>query len=396
MEHVLRLKSFHKKQQEVFDAFNKYKIICIMAGRQSGKSFFAKQLIVELLLDGKRCLYFTPEYRLSNLFLEEISEMLGPLVSKKNIKDSQLTTLTGGFLSFYTDSNAVKVRGNTMIDFIVIDEASFFTNLRSKLDADITPTQAAAPDGKLLLISTPLGYNDFSNYYLQGLEENEYIKSFKFTYKDNPYISEDFIEMKRKELPDRIFRQEYDAELLNLECIFGDVDACIKPLSTKPTVCYGIDVASLQDYAVIIGLDEDCNMTYFDRFQGNLKEVVRKGMLLDPNIPINIDRTGNGLGPFQELSSLRKNVNGYNFTNESKSNIMFMLMDAIDKKTISYNEITANELKAMEMTRTPTGNFKYQGKSGFHDDCVIALGLALELHKRLSYKSDRFYRPRTK
>ena len=41
------------------------------------------------------------------------------------------------------------------------------------------------------------------------------------------------------------------------------------------------------------------------------------------------------------------------------------------------------ELEAFEYTTTPEGNIKTGAPSGYHDDCVIALGMAaLALRKR--------------
>ena len=42
---------------------------------------------------------------------------------------------------------------------------------------------------------------------------------------------------------------------------------CVRELSKKAAVCYGIDLAKSFDFTVIVGLDEDCNVCHFDRFQ---------------------------------------------------------------------------------------------------------------------------------
>ena len=70
-------------------------------------------------------------------------------------------------------------------------------------------------------------------------------------------------------------------------------------------------------------------------------------------------------------------VEGYNFTSPSKQKLMEGLAVAIQSKLVGYPEgdIT-NELDGFEYEYTRTG-VKYSAPDGLHDDCVMALALAV-------------------
>ena len=57
---------------------------------------------------------------------------------------------------------------------------------------------------------------------------------------------------------------------------------------------FGIDLAKSFDYTVIIGLDINGNVSYFERFQKDWKQTKDHILTLDRNKPIMIDSTGVG------------------------------------------------------------------------------------------------------
>lgn len=71
-------------------------------------------------------------------------------------------------------------------------------------------------------------------------------------------------------------------------------------------------------------------------------------------------------------------VEGFQFTNTSKQQLIEHLAVLIEKQQIKFPDIRVlvNELSSYEYELTRAGNVRYNAPSGLHDDCVIALALA--------------------
>jgi len=148
-------------------------------------------------------------------------------------------------------------------------------------------------------------------------------------------------------------------------------------MSSKRVVYWGVDLAKSQDYTVIIGLDEDGAVCRFDRFQKSweLTEEILANTLKGESCYM--DSTGVGDPIVERMQKRISNLNGYKFSTPSKQRLMEGLQIAIHNKEISIpaNEIL-NELLAFEYQWTRTGA-TYSAPSGLHDDCVMALALAV-------------------
>jgi hypothetical protein len=95
-----------------------------------------------------------------------------------------------------------------------------------------------------------------------------------------------------------------------------------------------------------------------------------------------MDSTGVGDPIFEDLQRDGLNVQGYKFTSTSKQQLMEGLASAIQQRKISFPEghIT-QELEIFEYQYTAFG-VKYSAPQGFHDDCVMSLGLAWHHYTR--------------
>jgi phage FluMu gp28-like protein len=146
-------------------------------------------------------------------------------------------------------------------------------------------------------------------------------------------------------------------------------------MSNQPIVAFGIDLAKSVDHTVIIGLDKDGNVAYFDRFQmdwHNTKENIKRL----PRCPILIDSTGVGDPITEDLKRENIMVEGLKFTSQSKQQLMEGLATAIQQARIGFPDgVIVNELEVFEYQFTSNG-VRYSAPSGFHDDCVMALALA--------------------
>ena len=89
-----------------------------------------------------------------------------------------------------------------------------------------------------------------------------------------------------------------------------------------------------------------------------------------------MDSTGVGDPIFEDVSTEMPWLDGFKFTSDSKQKLIEGLQMAIHDGDITYNEETADELKLFEYTLSSGRRIKYEARTGFHDDCVVALALA--------------------
>ena len=367
----LKLHNPHPAQKQVLDCDKRF--IVMMAGRRFGKSLISQTISIETAVNKKRVAYITPTYQLGKIFFKEIVDLLPLEIYSKNESDLVITFITGGSIRFFTGERLDNLRG-LKFHLAVIDEASFIPNLEDGWLNSIRPTLTDYK-GKAIFLSTPKGKNYFFSLFSKA---EPYWQSFKFTTYDNPYIDPQEIDDARRQLPEVVFEQEYMANPAeNAANPFGSqyIRNCIHPVTTMPVVAYGIDLAKSVDWTVIVGLDEDGNVAYFDRFQMDWHNT-KQTILRLPKCPILVDSTGVGDPILEDLQREGVMIQGLKFTSSSKQQLMEGLQAAIHQGKIGYPEgIISQELEVFEYMYTATG-VKYSAPSGFHDDSVVALALA--------------------
>ena len=367
----LKLHNPHPAQKQVIECDSRF--IVMMAGRRFGKSLISQTISIDTAVNKKRVAYITPTYQLGKIFFKEIVDLLPLEIYSKNESDLVITFITGGSIRFFTGERLDNLRG-LKFHLAVIDEASFIPNLEDGWLNSIRPTLTDYK-GKAIFLSTPKGKNYFFSLFSKAEPDWQ---SFKFTTYDNPYIDPNEIDDARKQLPEVVFEQEYMANPAeNAANPFGSqyIRNCIHPVTTMPVVAYGIDLAKSVDWTVIVGLDEDGNVAYFDRFQMDWHNT-KQTILRLPKCPILVDSTGVGDPILEDLQREGVMIQGLKFTSSSKQQLMEGLQAAIHQGKIGYPEgIISQELEVFEYQYTATG-VKYSAPSGFHDDAVMALALA--------------------
>jgi phage FluMu gp28-like protein len=208
-------------------------------------------------------------------------------------------------------------------------------------------------------------------------------------------------------LPDHVFRELYLAEPSDDEGNpFGaqHVRNCFAPLSKRPAVAWGWDLARKMDWTVGIGLDADGRVCEALRFQKPWHEQVDIIKKFVQNTPALVDETGVGDPIIEAIKQpVKKGGNGaevielscprlegYRFTMASKQMLMEGLALAIHERKIRFPEGPISiELLNFEYEFTRLG-IRYSAPSGMHDDCVCALALAWRCfdNKKLNYDLD--------
>lgn len=234
-----------------------------------------------------------------------------------------------------------------------------------------------------LLIGTPKGRNWFFNVANRGHDpEDDTVQTFTGPSFANPFIDRDEVKRLASEMPERLYRQEILAEFLDDEgAVFRGVRECVGPMSTAPTAALGVDLAKHSDFTVIVGMDVERRVTSFDRFREISWPLQKERIIAAASRGgrVMLDSTGVGDPILDDLIKAGVDVEGYKFTNASKQQLVEGLAIAIEQRelTLPDEPVLVNELEAFEYTVGRTGTVRYNAPEGAHDDCVIALALAL-------------------
>jgi phage FluMu gp28-like protein len=359
----------HINQKPILESQARFNVL--MCGRRFGKSELCLIKIIKTACFGQNLAYITPTYKLAKVFFNKLGNALP---YPKNQSDLKIDFPNGGSVEFFTGERLDGLRGRKFHG-VIIDEAAFISDLESGWLNSIRPTLTDYK-GWAMFLSTPRGQNYFYSLFNKGGEKDW--ASFKYTTYDNPYIDRDEIEDAKMQLPAAVFEQEYMANPMeNAANPFGNehIRNCIRPMSNREPVVFGIDLAKSYDYTVIIGLDSEGNTAFFSRFQKDWNSTKQEILNL-PKKPIIIDSTGVGDPIFEDLQRAGLIINGLKFTQNSKQQLMVGLQTAIQTGRIGYpTGLIVNELEVFEYQYTASG-VKYSAPSGFHDDCVMALALA--------------------
>jgi hypothetical protein len=305
--------------------------------------------------------------------------------------------VSGGItIEFRSAHNPENLVGEGLLD-LWLDECGLIKE-RTWVES-LRPTLAdfSAP---ALFTGTPKGRNWFYRMAMRGLstdpEDAEYAH-FTGPSHENPFIDADELlklEADMREMSVRTYRQEILAEFLSGEgAVFGDVRACMErtggKYSLKKTIVIGADLARKRDWTVFIGLDEDGNVTFFQRWR-NIDWPIQKSKLLAlwqaHGFPwLVIDSTGVGDPFVQEIKLVASDrVDEFVFSPKSKAILVEGLIVAVEQKLLGLPDepILLNELEAYEFRELPSGALRYEAPEGLHDDVVMALGLAWRGHAK--------------
>lgn len=307
---------------------------------------------------------------------------------KANETNRLITLVTGAKIEFKTAEKPDNLYGDDVYA-AVFDE---FTRAREASWHALRSTLTST-GGKCKFIGNVKGRKNWGHQMAMkakaGQPGYEYFKITAYdaaeagmlTKEGKPFLEE--IEEAKRDLPESVFRELYLAEASedgSNPFGFSFIQLCTTVLSTRPPVCFGIDLAKSSDYTVIIGLDQFGQVCHFDRFQKDWMQTVQTIKAL-PRVPMKIDSTGVGDPIVEQVQQGRGNVLAFRFTQSSKQQIMEGLALAIQQRKVLFPEgVIKDELENFEFEYTRTG-VRYTAPEGLHDDCVCALALAYDLHK---------------
>ena len=381
----------HPGQRAVMDLPARFRIVA--AGRRWGKSSMAAHETLRYALEnsGVTIWWVSPSYDQSNDFGFDKIKPLVPvdvLDDVKRTKPRALELSNGSRISFRSAEREDSLRGPGL-DFLVIDEAG--TVPERAWTEELRPALADTR-GDMLAIGTPRGRNWFFDWYKRGQSgDHPDTASVRAPTSQNPHVPDGEIDELRDQMPERAFRQEHLAEFVDdAGGVFDDVrdavaeyDLPVPSGDASGPFAIGADFARHEDYTALAVLDADGRLVAFDRLRETTwTRIQRRIEQLDEEYSpatVAVDATrDNKIVSDLEESGLE--VDPVNFGSRKTS--------LIDNLALSLEggELTLsgdapeliNELEVFEYDMTDTGKVRYHAPSGFKDDAVDALALAVE------------------
>lgn len=268
------------------------------------------------------------------------------------------------------------------VNGVVLDECA---TMKMNVWPEIIRPMLADTGGWALFIGTPRGKNWFFDLWIK---QDPDWHSWHYPTSVNQYIPKKEIEDAKRDMPEKVFRQEFLAEFIDDDMgVFRGVRLCTVGELKAPILgrfyVMGVDLAKHEDFTVLTVLDAlTREVVAFERFQDiswpEQKERIQKLAALYNNAMIIQDTTGVGDPIYDDLLNANVSIQGFKFTNESKRQLIEKLSLSIEQRLITFPKIDVliDELKAYEYQLTSEGRVKFGAPDGKHDDCVISLALA--------------------
>ena len=241
----LTLPNLHTAQDTVHDCNSRF--IVLVTGRRWGKTMYGVYRCIEIAAQGGRVWWVAPTYPMSRVGWRIIMQMGLQIPGCQIHKTDRIITLPGGGTVQVRSGDKPEALRGEGLHLAVLDECAYMQE--SVWVESIRPT-LSDEKGKALFISTPRGGNWFAHLYKYAVKRNDdQWAGFQYVSATNPFLDVDEIESARDTQSDRLFRQEYLAEILD------DVPGALWTRTLLDTTRFpdGIDCPPMK--RIVVGVD---------------------------------------------------------------------------------------------------------------------------------------------
>lgn len=388
----------HAGQQAILRSARRFN--CVACGRRFGKTTLGIALAAHGaphspggLLAGYSVGWFAPSYRLLDEAWRAAGGFLRSMIVRTDAQQKRLELTTGAAFDFWTLEDTDAGRGRKY-GLVIVDEAAMARHLEPTWNAAIRPTLTDYRGGAWFF-STPKGRNYFWQLYQRGTGDAAEWRAHHAPTGANPHIDPTEIEEARRNLPERIFAQEYLAEFLEdgagvFRRVSDAIDDDLLPLlaasrddGSGPGYSIGVDWGRHNDWTVITVVEVPSNrVVAFDRFNrieyAFQLERLRALHTRFPAAQIIAEANSMGEPLIEQLQRMGVPVRAFTTTNATKAAIIEALSLALEQGHLHIPRIPelVRELLAFDQERLPSGAIRYGAPLGQHDDCVMSLALA--------------------
>lgn len=381
----VRLYTPHPGQIPLHDSKARFKVV--NCGRRFGKTLFACNEQVKFALDhnGVLCWWVAPVYRQAKIAYRLMKRALREVLEKWSDTDLRLEIINGSVIECRSCDSPDNLRGEG-IHHLVVEEAAM-------LDGDtwykVLRPMLSDTNGRAIFISTPRGRNWFYHMHQRGTDplQKDY-ESFTCPTSANPYIPREEIEDAKKDLPEDVYEQEYEAVFHEESAgAFRGIANCIEGELRNPIpgVFYeiGWDVAKRRDFSVLSVMN--ISTMHIDHWYRTNQvdytiqiEKAKEISIFYNNAHILMDSTGVGDAVLEMARNKGINADGYEYYGNGKKTLIEKLIVGIEHRCLTFPDIPVlvNELRIMQCKYTPGRMIQYEAPPGMHDDTVNSLALA--------------------
>lgn len=381
---TITLPNLHSQQRMIWDDPARFQVVS--AGRRFGKSRLASLRCVVAAMQGRRAWWVFPSYPMAAVgwrMLKRLAVQIPGAVMRE--ADRLIEFPSGGVVQIRSADNPDSLRGESL-DELIMDEAAF---MREEAWTEALRPTLSDRRGRAVFISTPKGRNWFWRAWQLGQSGDPEWKAWQFPTTSNPFIDPQEVEAARRNLPERIFAQEYLAEFIEdgggvFRRVTEAATAQPEDVATEGAeYLIGADWGKLNDFTALAVLNTTARrLVYLDRFNqiDYTFQLARLQVLYERFRPVSIIAERNSMGEplIEQLRRMGLPVQAFATTNQSKASIIEGLSLAFERQelTILDDPVLVGELLAYEMERLPGGLVRYGAPEGMHDDTVMALALA--------------------
>lgn len=399
---LIKLIKPHEKQKQIVDAClnDEYFFIVAIIGRQFGKTTISENMAIYWAINEANSIIYwvSPTDAQSQKVYKDIVNAIfesGVVKSKKMPKgDTEIVFNNGSKIMFRSAQSEDNLRGQS-VDYMILDEAAFIK--RSTVETILLP-MLSVRGKKCLFISTPKGKNYLYDYFLNCGNKPKW-KSLRYSTYDSPLASKQMIEMFKDTLPEKIFKQEVEAEFVDSSSVFNNInDLMILDKLNTPiaggTYYAGLDIGLINDASVLTILDDSGNLVNYFRWVNiespKLIEKIKEVNSIWKFKKIVIEDNNQGLVIYQTIKNQLNNIVTFNTNSKSKPEIINNLIHLFNMKQIKLikDEYLRIELEAFIFKQNENGNIKFSADSGFHDDCVMSLAIIRHFFDKKKFNSE--------
>lgn len=329
--------------------------------------------------------WVAPTFPVAKIAFRRMKRAMPRALYRANETELTLTLLNGAVIWFKGADKPDSLYGEDVYA-AVIDEAT-----RCKEDAwHAVRSTLTATRGPIRIIGNVKGRKNWAYQLARRAEKGEpgmyYARLTAYDAVEGGVLALEEVEDAKRTLPPDVFQELYLAlpsddgsNPFGLQAIAAC--ATLDTLAPGPVASWGWDLAKSVDWTVGCGLNDAGALAGFERFRKPWDATAATIRDVTGTVRALVDSTGVGDPVVEQLQKGRANVEGFKFTAPSKQQLMEGLAVAIQQRRIAIPKDgpLRVELESFEYTHTRTG-VRYSAPEGEHDDCVMALALAVRLH----------------
>lgn len=267
-----------RPQTDIFTSDSRFRVV--VAGRRFGKTFLSTGELIKAAVgkSGSHCWYVAPTYKAAKeIAWGMLIDTIPPeYIGKSNETSLTLTLINGSTISLKGAEKPDNLRGRSL-DFCVLDE---FADMRKEAWYEVIRPSLSDRKGSALFIGTPKGRNHFYDLWAKGADDEQDWSAFQYTTIDGGNVDADEIEAAKRDLDERTFNQEYNAQFVNYSGIiyynFSREESVRRIKDDGSTLHIGMDF-NLDPMSAVVSIRDGGDIRVIDEiviYGSNTDEVV--------------------------------------------------------------------------------------------------------------------------